>query len=193
MGKYYSFKYDYDCLPKSKDNFRNALMRIGEKDPKRIRKTSLNGRKPDQNEELSDKKLVNRGILNVRKELNRHLGKNGKYSNRMIKFCSEVAFVETNEKAIWLKAKIPHEAYSEIIRAAYKLLEDCDIAYCKNLFETEKHDKYIYQDFYSNEMFKTTAPIQTNMIIRTFKGNTEEIVTYANEFRKNIGGKKQNG
>ena len=186
MGKYYTFKHDYDTIPNSKNNFIKALKRIGQRDPEKIEKTKLCGRKPKPGEKLKDKEYIGRGILNVRKKLNRHLGKSGKYTNRMIRLCAEIELVKTENNLSWLKAKLPYKDYKKIVSATYNILRECDKKYCTELLSCEREDKYIQKDFYKNQKYKTVAPIQTNMIIRTSEGKTEKITEFAEDFRKDI-------
>lgn len=186
MGKYFCVRYVYDVVPMSQQNFRKALKRIGQKDPWKIRKTRLHGKVPRLGAILSEKDYINRGVLNVRKELNRHLGESGKYTNRMISFCSKVTCIKADDGTIWLRAKLPLKEYKRIIEATYKLLNQCDSGLSKSLLQYEKEDKYFMQNFYKSRCYKTVAPIQTNMIIRTFGGKTDQITRFAANFRNYI-------
>lgn len=187
MGKYYSFKHDYDAEPISKENFTKALRRIGQKDPKEVIVTKLGGKKPALGAQLTDKEYINRGILNIRKSLNGHLGLSGKYTNRMIRLSSTVDKLKSDSGTVWLKSKLPKKDYIKIVEATYKLLEKCDKQLCKDLLNAEKQDKYIQQGYYKAKCYKTIAPIQTNMIIRTAVGKTERITAFAQDFREYIG------
>ena len=187
MSKYYTFTQDYLNFPESVFNFKKALKRIGELDPKHIEKTSLFGRKPDKDKKLKEGQLIGRGILNVRFVLNRHLGKSGKYSNRMIRLSSEAIINET-DSSFWIKSKLPKADYKKIVYNTYNILKDCDESYCLKLLNIENKDKYPYQDYHNDMKMKSIAPIQSNLIIRTIKGKTEAITTFAKEFRKEIQG-----
>lgn len=186
MSKYFTFRQDYGKLPKSHENFIEALKRIGMIDPEKIKKTSLYGRKPDPEEKLTEERYVRRGILNVRKVLNRHLGISGKYTNRMIKLCSEVEMVKNQNGVVWLKSKLPHKEYKKIVETTYNILRKYDKQYCNKLLLDEKGDKYLLQNFHHNTKYKTIAPIQTNMIVRTSEGKTEEITAFVKDFKKYI-------
>lgn len=186
MSKYYVFKLDYDKMPESKNNFNKTLKRLGQKDPKGIVKTSLHGRKPNPGKKLSDKQYISRGILNVRKELNRHLGKSGKYTNRMIYLSAQVEICRIEDNKVYLKSKLPYKAYKKIVSATYNLLKKCDNSYCKELQNIEQNDTYLQNKIYKSIKYKTVAPIQTNMIIRTTKGKTSELTQFAFDFRKHI-------
>lgn len=186
MSKYFTFRQDYDKVPKSQENFIKALKHIGMKDPEKIVKTSLYSLKPDPEEKLTDKEYIGRGILNVRKVLNRNLGLSGKYKNRMIRFCAEIETVKIENGNVWLKAKLPYKEYKKIVDTTYTILKKCDKQYCNKLLQEEEKDFYIQKNFYRNRKFKTIAPIQTNMIVRTNKGKTEQITEFTEEFKKFI-------
>lgn len=186
MGKYYTFKHDYKNIPCSKENFRKAIIRIGQKDPKDIKKTKLLGQVPDSNFVLTEKDYFGRGVLNIRKQLNTHLGLSGKFTNRMIRLSSEFEVINDDDNKTWIKTKLPKKDFKFIVRATYNILWGCDKKFCQELLKIEKADKYEMKNYYTSSQFKTIAPIQTNTIIRTKKGKSESITEFADEFRKDI-------
>ena len=190
MSKYYTYVLDYDTIPYSKDNFIKALIEIGKDDPKDIKKTSLCGKKRESGETLSKQELMNRGILNVRKQLNSHLGLSGKYTNRMIRLSSTVEVVKEGNNQVWLKSKLPKEDFKKIVKATYTILRKCDKKYCNTLVNDFKQDSYIFKKSNKNIGLQTIAPIQTNMIIRTIIGKNEKVTDFVEDFRNEAYGGK---
>lgn len=186
MSKYYTFEQDFETMPVSKDNFVKAIIRIGQKDPLGVRKTSLCGHVPGDTVALTKKQYFNRGVLNVRKKLNSNLGLSGKYTNRMIRLSTEIEVLKIDNNYIWLKTKLPKKAFKDIVLATYNILNKCDKKLCQDLLAVEKSDKYIMKNFYSSKKIKTIAPIQTNMVIRSIVGKNESITAFVNEFRDEI-------
>lgn len=186
MGKYYTFKHNYKNKPASCENFREAIIQIGKKDPYNVKRTKLVGCPPINTYDFTEKDYFNRGVLNIRKHLNTHLGISGKYTNRMIRLSSEFKIIIDDDKIIWIKTMLPKKDFKVIVSATYNILRKCDKQFCEKLFKIEEGDAYEMKDFYKSSKFKTIAPIQTNTIIRTAKGKTEAITEFANDFRKDI-------
>ena len=185
MSKYYTFKHNYAKIPFSKENYKKAIISIGKIDPYGIQKTQLFGKAPEPDTELTEIQFFNRGILNIRRKLNGHLGMSGKYSNKMIKLPSEVIEYET-EGVYWLKAKLPKDDFSAIVRATYNILYKWNRTYCNTLLQIEEMDDYEMQNICKSIKHKTIAPIQTNLIVRVVRGKTEHITNFAERFRKDI-------
>ena len=138
--KYLSVEVAFDRIPASKNNFLLALKRIGEIDPKNIKRTTLRY-KFAQKTKFTDSDFIKRGILNVRKVLNSNLGKNGKYKNRMFKSISGIK-VREKENKHYCWAHIPHSEYTDIVNATYILLKQFDSKYCAYLLNLERNDDY---------------------------------------------------
>lgn len=161
--KYISLEVAFNKVPASKDNFLLALKRIGEIDPKNIKRTTLKY-KFAQKTEFTDSDYVKRGILNVRKVLNSNLGKNGKYKNRMFQFISGIKVREKgNEHYCW--TRIPHSEYTDIVNATYKLLKQVDSQYCDYLLNLERNDVYKVKAEIKKIFLETTAPVQTHVVL----------------------------
>ena len=182
--KYYQYKHDYKNIPNCKNNLKKALKRIGELDPFSVKRTTLSRHKQVANT-LTDKQLFNRGVLNVRLALNRNLGKSGKYSNRMIKMCATVKTEELADYSYYLSAKLPQMDYIKIVQTTYTILWQFDRPFCEQLFSIEKSDSYPFKDRYKNPVFKSTAPIQTNLIIRS-TGRTQQSQKFISFVKENL-------
>ena len=142
-----------------------ALQRLGELDPFDIKKTTLLGVK-QATMNLSEKDLFNRGVLTVRKYLNRHLGKSGKYTNRMIKKTARILAREA-DGCVYLTANLPKKDTLKIVSATYMLLRTYDKAYCTLLFNTETNDIYKEKLHIKSTLLTTVFPIQTNIVLRS--------------------------
>ena len=180
MGKYLSFKFAYNEMPGCNNNFEKALLRIGEKDPLNVKKYKMCGRMTRENDVLTRNDYIKRGILNVRKTLNGHLGHSGKYKNRMISLSSKVNIIK-KEDDLYLKSKISYKEYKKIVKTVFDLLYKCDPAYCDELIKVERKDAFPMKELNHRRSFRTIAPIQSNMIIRTINGQTDIIRKYCED------------
>ena len=161
--KYISLEVAFNRVPASKDNFLLALKRIGEMNPKNIKRTTLRY-KFALKTDFTDSDYVKRGILNVRKVLNSNLGKNGKYKNRMFKSISGIKVREKgNEYYCW--THIPHSEYTDIVNATYMLLRQVDPKYCDYLLSLERNDGYKVKAEIKKLFLETTAPVQTHVVL----------------------------
>lgn len=172
--KYYPFKWSYKNAPGSKNNFEIALKRIGELDPYNIKRTSLivNHKTKYNPEDMKPRQLQNRGILNVRKRLNGHLGKSGKYTNRMIRLTATVKNIKNADNE--LKIKVPKKDYIKIAMVTYLMLWECDQELCKILLNKTIEDHLPSGDKNKQISMKTVVPVQTNIIIQS-EGRTDDI------------------
>ncbi len=143
------------------NNMKKALQRIGEVNPFNIKRTTLRVNYIKK-ETLSEKDYFNRGILNVRKELNKNLGKNGKYKNKMIRLSSKVK--TSNKGEGFCSICVPHAEFIKIINATYTLLSKVDPAFCKKLLDIEIFATYKPKSIINKVSNQTVAPVQTHII-----------------------------
>ena len=173
--KYITLSADYSTLPMCANNLKLALKCIGKANLLhvplwRVRKNSLHNVA-----QLSDNQLINLGVLNIKKQLNHHLGNNGKYSNRMIR---RTASLKQNKSAdaINLITSFPKNDLIAIIIATYTLLYTIDANYCATLLGFVEIDDYTGKDLNRNLPTRTICPIQSNIIIRSVGITAEEKV-----------------
>lgn len=182
MGKYYTFEYEYGELPFSRNNFVKAIKRLGIINPNKIKKTSLHGMAINDSVSLSSQQKFNRGILNIRKELNTHLGTSGKYTNRMIKFSSWYKIIEKNDEYVKIKTKIPKKEFKNIVETTYKLLQENDLDYCKKLQDIEAKDYIPTKGIIKKNIYRIIAPLQTDALIRTAQSEFKKAYKHAYDF-----------
>ena len=161
--KYLSVEAAFTRVPMSKDNFLLALKRIGEIDPKNIKRMTLR-HQFNQKTQFSDWDYIKRGILNVRKVLNSNLGKNGKYKNRLFNSIARIKVSQRGDE-YYCWTHIPHSEYIAIINETYILLDQIDPQYCANLLAMERGDAYRIKAEINKEFLETTAPVQTHIIL----------------------------
>lgn len=171
--KYLSLSADYSILPTCMNNMSLALKRIGEANLLhvplwRVRKNNLH-----DVEQLTDKQLINLGVLNIKKRLNHHLGKNGKYSGRMIRRTASLKRVKSAD-VINLITTFPRNDFIEIVVATYTLLYTIDANYCATLLGFVESDDYTGKELNRNLPTRTICPIQANIIIRSVGKTAEE-------------------
>ncbi len=161
--KYLSVHVAFDEVPNTINNFKNALKRIGELDPENVRRTTLR-KGYTKKEDFSEKDYINRGVLNIRKLLNSNLGKNGKYTNRMILLLSDIK-VSNRNKQIHCLTRVPHADYINIVKTTYRLLNAIDKEFCYELLNNELQSTYRPKAKIKKESLRTTAPVQTHIIL----------------------------
>lgn len=171
--KYISLSANYAILPMCMKNMKFALKRIGEANlfdvPLwRVRKNRAGNVKP-----LSENQLINLGILNIKKQLNRNLGKNGKFTGRMIKKTASIKHYKSAD-AIELITTFPRNDFISIVIATYNLLYTIDANYCSKLMEIVESDDYEGKELNMNLQTRTICPIQSNIIIRSVGKATED-------------------
>lgn len=176
----YTFKVCKNGILQSDKNFRKALRRIGELDPLNVKRSTLKVTHLTvfKTEDMKDRQLINRGVLNVRKRLNRNLGKSGKYTNGMIQSCSEVK-VEHDGNYHTYSAKLPIKEFLRITVETYFLLWQCDEQLCKKLLcLTEQDINELYE--IKPLPLKTTALVQTDLVVQGGKGKNKELDDFIN-------------
>lgn len=161
--KYLHLTTGFSKIPMSLGNLGRAIQRIGEIDPYRIKRTTLK-RKCTNINQLSDKEFFYRGVLNIRKRLNRHLGKNGKCTNKMIILISRV-YEMFDDEQLYLIAHVPYATYVKIINATYEILKEIDPMFCNCLLETELTDNYMPKADIKKVSLESMAPVQTHIIL----------------------------
>lgn len=178
--KYYNLTGSFDKKLISHNSFKKALKRIGELNPYDIKRATLkvNHTTNTTSGHLTKKQLYNRGVLSVRRKLNGHLGKSGKYTNRMIKKTAEIRTIDKKTYS----TKLPKYDYLKIAKATYFLLQQYDEKYCQALFKDADNDNINIECPY----LKTTAPIQTEIVKRSVgrkkaDAKFENFVTYVQE------------
>lgn len=166
------------------NNLFEAYKRLGELDPFNIKKYKLTILKKDKkaSDELTDKQLIQRGILNVRKALNRNLGKSGKFSNKMLRKTAEIV-VRTSNNTIYLGADLPKKSYIKITNMVYNMLYVHDPDLCTSLLNIESKDDYPAQDMNRFDSTKAITPIQTNICLRS-DGRTDEAREFFDSIRE---------
>lgn len=163
--KYYCFEAWFDRHPCSCDNMKKALRRIGEINPFEVKRLSLaNGQKCVEN--LSERKYIKRGVLNIRRVLNRNLGKNGKFTNRMFMKLFGVKQREAHGN-FYLKATIPKREFAKIVTTVFCVLWGQDPDYCEQLLFDELEGQYSPKILNNSRALCAIAPIQTNIVVRS--------------------------
>lgn len=163
--KYYRFPNSYGVIPNSKINMSEALIKIGEYNPNKIRleKYSFGYRKKVDKSVMSRKHRLTLGILNVKLKLNGHLGSSGKFTMRMIRMTASVKKDKKSKNT--LIAVLPKDGYKEIVKATYTILYELDKKYCLQLFDRQKHDGLFTSGVCNRESLLTVAPVQTHCVI----------------------------
>lgn len=131
---------------------------------------------------MSDRRLIKRGILNVRKRLNHHLGKSGKFKNGMLRKMATTK-ARLKDGKYYIETSIPKEDYIKIVVVTYFLLWECDQEYCYKLLEIEEGDIYPAKDLNRQTPTKALTPIQTNICIRSI-GRTREVDDFLKQIRR---------
>lgn len=176
----YIFKVCKNEILRSDKNFRKALRRIGELDPLNVKRSTLKVTHLTvfKTEDMKERQLINRGILNVRKKLNRNLGKSGKYTNSMIQSCSKIKVEHDGDYHTYF-AKLPIKEFLKITIETYILLWQCDEQFCDQLLSLV--DKDISELISIRPLpLRTTAPVQTDLIIQGGKGKNKEVEDFIN-------------
>ena len=166
----------------SKHNMRLAYKRLGEINPYKVKRHER--KKSHRNIKLSDGKLIHLGMLNVRKRLNRHLGKSGKYTNTMLKKTAKVTSKIKNG-VLYLGTSVPKDAYIKIVLETYLMLWQYDQACCLHLLSIEAADTYPAKETNQQVPTKALTPIQTNIYLRS-AGRTEETEKFIKYLRERI-------
>lgn len=163
MAKCIPYEGDFDKIPDSFPNTYDALIRLGELAPERVKRKVL-GNKYNQMalSDISKKVLYKMGISCVRLYLNRHLGKSGKYSNRLIKTISNLKSNTSSNGKIHIISMVPKKEYFKVISAIYCLLWAFDYDYAQLLLGRYNQNTVIY-----NNALKCVIPIHTNLVIRS--------------------------
>lgn len=183
--KYVTFEASFETCPNCYVNMRQALKRIGELNPYKIKRTTLKGGIRLPKKKLKDKDFINRGILNVRYALNRNLGKSGKFSNRMIIKSSQLKKKDI-EGVFQFKTSIPGKDFAKIVAKTYIILWNFDSKFCQQLIVDERTDVYQPRITNNSNAFIAIAPIQTNIIVRgsTILSKGEETRTFIQKITK---------
>lgn len=164
--KYIKLEASFTKSPNCANNLNKALKEIGRKDPLQIKRFTLKRNHKNDNNNPTEKQLINRGILNVRKSLNGNLGSHGKFSNRMIKKTAEIKKNKKN-KQVCLLTQLPYKDYLRITLHTYFLLYQVNKDFCSKLLEIEKEDQYPFKDSNNSVATKSITPVQTNIVIRS--------------------------
>ena len=183
----YTFKACKGEILQSDKNFRKALRRIGELDSLNVKRSTLKVTHLTvfKTEDMKERQLISRGVLNVRKRLNRNLGKSGKYKNSMIHSCSKVK-VEHDGKYHTYFAKLPIKQFLRITVETYLLLWQCDEELCRQLLGlTDKDVNELIQ--IKPLPLKTTAPVQTDLVAQGCRGKNKEVDDFINQIISLVG------
>ena len=188
--KYYSFMFCYERIPACLSNFCEALKRIGEINPFNIQRVTIKRLVRRNAVELTDNYFLKRGILNVRFYLNKHLGKSGKYSNRMVLKSAQLYCYESKQEGVVdIQTILPVKEFLKIVEATYTLLRQNDLNFCNHLLSIQSKDV----DFYGKKAnkskeLKTICPIQTNIVLFSkMKKDIKAIMMFQEEIKKKAG------
>lgn len=162
--KYLNLVLYTNIIPTCIDNFSQIVCRIGEINPENINCTSLFRKYNKEEMQPTKSNYFKMGILNLRKNLNRHLGHSGKYSNRMIRKISNISKKRISQRSFLLKESVPHAEYINIVKMAYKILYEIDPMMAADLYKMHENDNYDGKAT-SSICFGTVAPIQTSIIL----------------------------
>lgn len=184
--KYLPLEAEFNKVPACIVNMEEALFRLGQINPHNIspRKACWDLASIESNR-IPRYKLIKMGILNVKKTLNGHLGKSGKYTTKMI---SQTAHIRTTQKenGVWiLSTRIPAREFIAIVVKIYLELWTYDKSYCYKLLNIESHDNYPGQKLFDEIAMKVIAPIQANIIFLT-KGRTQYVESSLKRIRITI-------
>lgn len=170
--KYISLGANYSILPMCMNNMKLALKRIGEANLFNISLWRVRKNRASNVMPLSDNQLIKLGILNVKKQLNRNLGKNGKFTGRMIRKTASIKQNQSDDSNE-LITTFPRNDVIRIVIATYNLLYAIDANCCTKLLEVVESDDYNGKELNRNLQTRTIWPIQSNIIIRSV-GKTKE-------------------
>lgn len=167
MLKCIPFEGDFDYIPLSLFNTYEALLKLGELAPERVKRKVLGKNYNSiQTNELHEKELFKLGVLYVRLSLNRHLGKSGKYKNRLIKMVAQAKLRTTSDGKIHIICMVPKKDYFRIITCIYCLIWELDRNFTDSL-----ECKYNETVAINSPMLKCVIPIPTNIVLRSVPEN----------------------
>ena len=167
MSKYVPFEGDFKQIPSSIDNMRQALIRLGKFAPDRvIRKAFGRNYKKVKIDELPEPMLFKLGILYVRLSLNKHLGKSGKYKNKLIIRVAQAKIRTTSDGNVHIICMVPKKEYFRITSCIYNLLHAMDCDFLTSLMDIYNEDVKI-----KNPVLKAVIPIHTNIVLRSIPQN----------------------
>lgn len=167
--KYYLLRAEYDCDLQCINNLSDAYIRIGEINPQKIPSRYVQNKiKHKRKTKLCKKRLEKMGILNIRKKLNGHCRKSGKYSIRMLQEAAKLTSTKKTANGVYrITAHLPINDYIMIVKETANLLKEIDSAAYTNLSTREQVDDYPFRNLLKNQDAKTVAPIQSNIILRS--------------------------
>lgn len=163
MLKCVPFEGDFNNIPSSLSNTYDALLKLGELAPDRVKRKVL-GKNYSKIiiTELPHKVLFKLGILYVRLSLNRHLGKSGKYTNRLIRMVAISKTYTTPDQKIHIISMVPKKEYFKVISCIYCLLRGLDYNFSNSL-----ECRYSESVEINNPVLKCILPIPTNIVLRS--------------------------
>ena len=182
--KYSYFDWHYKGVPVSENHFEEALKRIGEINPYAISTKKLFNTPKSKSREMRAVDYFNLGVLNVKRRLNGHLGKSGKFTLTMIKKTAKIKHSKHDDHTLLIS--VPKKDYIKIALATYMLLWENDRDFCKKLLSTAEKDSLLLIDKNKQIAMKTVAPLHTDIIIRS-RGKTDDVIDFIKFVRFVIG------
>ncbi len=182
--KFLYFDWHYKVLPVSENHFEEALKRIGEINPYAINTNKLFKHPKSKSREMREIDYFNLGVLNVRRKLNGHLGKSGKFTMTMIRKSAKIKHSKHDENTLIIS--VPKKDYIRIALATYMLLWDNDRAFCKKLLTMTENDELLMTEKNQQIAMKTVAPVHTDIIIKS-KGKTDDVIDFIKFVRFVVG------
>lgn len=170
--KYYNFDFCYATFPLCFENLHEAICIIGLHNIKNVNypkvrtpRAELHPNDTTNKKQLSKNQLFMRGVYNIRKALNGHLGKNGKYSVKCIKRFANIKKYQDTEGKLNVTFPRQKKAFFELSCTIYVLLYSADPAKCAELFNIADNEKLPRDGYRNNKTFPTVAPIHTDVIL----------------------------
>lgn len=182
--KYLYFDWQYKGMPVSENHFEEALKRIGEINPYVINTNRLFKNSKSKAREMREIDHFNLGVLNVKRRLNGHLGKSGKFTMTMIRKSAKIKHSKHDENTLIIS--VPKKDYIKIALATYMLLWENDRDFCKKLLTTAERDSSLLIEENKQIAMKTVAPVHTDIIIKS-KGKTDDVIEFIKFVRFVVG------
>lgn len=182
--KYLYFDWQYKVRPVSEKHFEEALKKIGKMNPYGISMNRLFKNSKSKVRDIRELDYFNLGVLNVKRRLNGHLGKSGKFTMTMIRKVAKIKHSKHDDNTLIIS--VPQKDYIKIALATYMLLWENDRGFCKKLLTTAERDSSLLIEENKQIAMKTVAPVHTDIIIKS-KGKTDDVIEFIKFVRFVVG------
>lgn len=182
--KYLYFDWQYKVTPVSENHFEEALKKIGKMNPYGISMNRLFKNSKSKVRDIRELDYFNLGVLNVKRRLNGHLGKSGKFTMTMIRKVAKIKHSKHDDNTLIIS--VPKKDYIKIALATYMLLWENDRVFCKKLLTTAERDSSLLIEENKQIAMKTVAPVHTDIIIKS-KGKTDDVIEFIKFVRFVVG------